>query len=75
MLQRIIVASSRIRADVKPLVGLLRNLPVQQAFLVHCVESVLPGHREIRRHCRVHELRCSAGWRRYACRLTYRSSR
>ncbi len=42
MLQRIIVASSRIRADVEPLVGLLQNLPVQQAYLVHCVESVLP---------------------------------
>lgn len=42
MLERIVVATSRVRSEVEPLVRLVQNLPVEEAVLVHCVESVLP---------------------------------
>lgn len=42
MLERILVTTSRTTPNVEPLLRLINNVPVDEAILVHCVESVLP---------------------------------
>jgi nucleotide-binding universal stress UspA family protein len=42
MLERIVVTTSRTSPNVEPLLRLVNNLPIEEAILAHCVESVLP---------------------------------
>lgn len=42
MLESILVTTSRTTPNVEPLLRLINNVPVEEAVLAHCVESVLP---------------------------------
>ena len=49
MLERVLIATSRTELNVDLLLDLIRNMPVGEVTLVHCVESVLPWPRRDRR--------------------------
>ncbi len=49
MLEHVLIATSRAELNVDLLVDLIRNMPVEQVTLVHCVESVLPWPQRDRR--------------------------
>ncbi len=49
MLERVLIATSRTELNIELLLDLIRNMPVEEVTLVHCVESVLPSPQRDRR--------------------------